>query len=107
MFSGKNVLIRGAGRHTSELLQLLPSECNVLGIVAKEQKMKGFENLNIHENFEAFDSNSVDYVIISSYQYAQEMEEELTGTQYEQKSFNMYTELSKKGIVLKKEFYQM
>lgn len=107
VFFGKKVLIRGAGRHTTELLKLLPSACEVLGIVAKEQKMKSIEGMKVYNDFAAFDEKDVDYVIISSYRYAKEMEEELEGTRYEQKIFNMYTELSKKGITLGKEFYQM
>lgn len=107
VFLGKKVLIRGAGRHTTELVKLLPSECAVLGIVAKEQKMNSIEKINIYEDLDAFDEKDVDYVIISSYRYAKEMEEELKGTRYEQKIFNMYTELLKKGITLDKEFYQM
>jgi len=107
MLSGKRVIIRGAGRHTDELIRLLPNDCEILGIVANEVRMSGVEGLEVYSSFDVFENMDIDYVLISSYRYAEEMEAELYHTKYREKIFNIYEELEKKGIIFHKEFYEI
>lgn len=104
------VAIRGAGKHTVELLKVI----NELGIKNKvsfivdyDEKCKKIDGIRVITPEEA-KSYKIDVYIVSSYRFGLEMEVQLWNTVGEQtKIINLYDYFRKKGLNLNTEFYNI
>ena len=94
--TGKNVIIKGAGKHTEELLPILREcEINIVGITADKNDGKDILCGLPFIKSEYLPQTYADVILLSSFQFRREMRDELT--QYEDK-FDIY-DIYDHGIV--------
>lgn len=91
--SGKQIIIKGAGEHTKEFVELCGDKVNIIGIFAKEIIIDSLKKFPKIEEKNLLDINA-DMIFISSYRYRWEMKAELEP--YENK-FEIY-DLYDRGI---------
>lgn len=91
--SGKKIIIKGAGEHSKQFIELCGNKLNIIGILSKEilnDSLKFFPKIE-ENNLEEINA---ELIFISSYKYRKEMKEELK--KYEDR-FEIY-DLYEQGI---------
>lgn len=104
--AGKKVLVRGAGRHTEQLLKFLQNNNISISIQALvDNKMAGLTWNNIPiiavENINEYEYDSV---IISSYKYRHDMKEDFLNMKDVQ-IIDIYDYLHKNNLYINKQYY--
>lgn len=100
---GKKVAFAGAGEHTLRLLDLLNGEVEIGCIVAKEHKycFEGIPQLT----YDQLPEQRVDVVVISSFEYRNDIRAELQNLPARTEVIDIYSELKKDGLSLVREFW--
>lgn len=103
---GKNIAFRCGGEHTWELIKAIPENVKVKYIIDQREDVKtrihGYQYIFPNE----IQTEKIDVVILSSFQYLQEIREE--AEQYPEKIevIDIYKYLEINGISLNKAFYE-
>lgn len=99
----KRIAIKGAGKHTAELLKLIGSSTSIACIAARE-KVSDIGSVNVVTDAE-LQNYQFDIVIISSYKYRKEMKEDLEKLSLNAEILDLYDYLAGEGLLLEREFY--
>lgn len=101
---GKRVLLRGAGKHTQELLKIWQDKVNIIGVVAQQTA----ESLPVPVLPDAPATyQSADVIVISSWRYRREMFQELLKKNYDAELFDIYAYADLCGLPTDREFFQI
>ncbi len=100
---GKNVVIKGAGKHTEELLKLWGNQVKICGILANDGKSRGEIPAVTLDNL---DSVQAETIVISSYRYRKEMYEDLRHIEGKYEIVDIYKYLEFRNIHINKEFFE-
>lgn len=103
-FKGKRIVIKGAGAHTRELLKIMPSEVDIIAILDKHESRISLDGIPVYRD-DMILKLKYDFVLISSYRYADEMKRDLSAICRADRIFDMYHELAKVGAIFDREFY--
>ncbi len=100
----KNVVLKGAGEHTRELIKRWKDKVNIVGILSNDKgKVDGYAALEYGQLSE-FD---VDTIVISSYRYRHEMMKDIEENTKSLEIIDLYQYLEYLGVYgIEKEFYR-
>lgn len=106
---GKRIVIRGCGRHTRHLLEVMPFSPNIIAFSDRKSSDNMFYKWNEKEYpvlpMERLAEVSADVVLISSYTYRKEIREELGQHCKHICIIDIYDELIKRNFNLQEPFY--
>ncbi|MCR5651813.1 MAG: polysaccharide pyruvyl transferase family protein [Lachnospiraceae bacterium] len=100
---GKRVALAGCGVHTYKLLELLNGETEISCIAAKEHRynFSGIQQVS----YEEITQIPVDIIIVSSFLYRTEIIRELRELSLSADIIDLYSELEKNALPLRREFW--
>lgn len=100
----KNVVLKGAGEHTRELIKIWKDKVNIIGILSNDKApIKGYKTLEYRQLSEL----DIDVIVISSYRYRHEMLKEIEANTKEIEIIDLYKYFEYLGIKgVEKEFYK-
>jgi hypothetical protein len=76
LLAGKKVAIKGAGRHTEEVLEMLDGDIEIKCLIAKEKKLSTPLNIEIISEAELKDYD-IDIILLSSFKQRKDMENDI------------------------------
>lgn len=104
--NGKKIAFRCGGEHTWELIKMIPDQNKVQYIIDKKvdvaTRIQGYQYIVPDEMLKA----KIDVVILSSFQYLQEIREEMEKYTGQIEVIDIYKYLENNGIRMSKAFYE-